>query len=285
MRLADFRGDTCSESFYYAASAIGRLDFSGNPIMVDADQLVTKRRLCLATSWYIRSVRVTPAPKPGEDATRGGINWRVIAGAGDADDSQDIPNSVQIATLRTATGHVRQYDIHGVPDSWSEWYKTTGQQRLTPNGAVKAYVDYLSSAGKWQLRILRVPAGAAANPRIQTISVTAGVITLQTDPGLGAISAQKIIISGAKGYKVGQFNGTFRIATYDNTTGVLTITTRRSIDPNIFYERNTASLRYVSDSLVDFDTITAWDSHAVPAGTHKTGNVQEGRRGRRSVKR
>lgn len=285
LKIVSSEGDTFSESFYRASETLGKTSPTREGPVLSADALIVKRRVPLADAFRIRSCTITPALRPGESAPPGSLTFRVVNGKGDAAKPRDVGATTQLVAIRTASGHTRQYGMHGVVDQTIA-FDPNGQEILGVGPQSKEFLDYLCNASNgWQMRITTKAAGDVGNPLVLDITVAGGTVAFKID-GLAQLApGAKFKISGAKGYKVSQFNGDWKVESHDLGTKTISCKPRRLIDPNFFYEKPSAKYRAVNEDLINFANFAGYDGDGARGSSRKVGNSFERRRGRRSARR
>lgn len=287
IRLASANGESGVESFYRAGSAIPKLGDTTDANWNITQAWISKRVLCLAASWRIYSMRVSAAPLKGgtESAPRNSLFFRVVNGGGADSHTSDVGAVTRISTLYSTNGHRREYEIHGIADDRIA-FDAGGTQLLPPAANQLAYLEWIRDLSGFQLQVLVQGASSPLNNVVKDITVAAGIVTFTLGAAMtGLVIGDTVIISGCKGYKAGQFNARWKVATVANDLLSFTTMTNRLVDGTFTYVKSTGSARRVSGTTQNFESIANVDTLASPASTRKIGNPFSGVRGRRSAKR
>lgn len=277
-RFISHDGDRWSEIWYRPDSVIG-----GTAQFANLTAYWDKRRVFLTSDKQLLSVRVSPAYKVPTRGPRLSRSFRLYNAQGQDTDRPVMGNFCRVVPVYSSTGHQREFPIHGLSAPHFA-ANAEGDNSWGTSASMDAFFTTLK-AGSWQLKVLTAGPGDPEAKKITALSILDGRL-LFTAPGLGAVAGgAKVIISGVKGYKASQFNGTWKVRSYDALTGEAVVTSRRFLDPKFFWDDDTGTVRLVQDSLYNFDNVNDWEKNGLRNSSHKTGNPFDPRRGRQSVKR
>lgn len=287
MTFTRANGDQFTESYYRASNILGSWLPAASGPAVPFISLVEKRLKPLAKAWSIKTLTITAAPIPPlETSPRLAMKWEPTVYRGNYDVLSDTGNTVIKVPIFAGSEYSRVLPIHGIADS-SVTFDANGMDTTGIGNQTQIFLDHLCSAANgWQLKVRLIRAGDLVNTKsVDNIAVANGIVSY-TVPGLAQqVNGRKFLVSGAQGFKVGQFNGEFKIRSHDIGTGVITAEPGRYIDARFFYVGGSARLRTVDASLVSFADLTGYAAGNAKSGTHKVGNPSEKRAGRRSKKR
>jgi hypothetical protein len=277
-RFVSDNGDRWSEVWYRSESAIYK-DAQPPHLVAYMD----KRLPFLTTDKRLHSVRVSPAFKTPTTGKRLSKSYRLLSPRGQDDSKGTMANYVVVVPVLSTTGHSREFPLHGLRASWFS-LAADGTSLASLSTTAKAFFQYLKDDG-WHIKTLTAGPQDAAGKTIEGLTIVGGALQLVATLGVAAAPGSKIIVSGVKGYKTSQFNGTWRVQSYDAGGPLLIATSKRFLDPNFFWDKTTGTVRVVQDSLYNFDTLDSWGTTNLETSSHKTGNPFDARRGRQSARR
>lgn len=256
-----------TESFYSSLSVASAL--------TAGKALAAKRSLTMTPYATIFDVVVRDLDNPRVSAVTD-ASW-FETGKRPAPETPDVKNAAAMIRM-TAGTHMAKPWLHYLPDDFIQG-ATSGNAFLTATavGLIDAYLAFLLGQNTWQLRGLSQALTVPPALHVASITNVAGVTTF-TVPGATYVAGDKVILSGAKGARANQFNGNWKVVS--NTAGALVVSSNARIDPNYFYDGNSALIRLRGYS---YPAITA--AQTIKAGTKKLGRVPNVPPGRRSARR
>jgi hypothetical protein len=259
-----------SESYFTGPSPIN------DALKARIDQLAAKRILPLVNVARITSYRVSAVPS--RRFSRHILKQDLVGLDNRVRDVAAVTNTVPIYS---AQNHVRFLPVHGMADDASAFFANGGENRGV-NGGLRAFLDYLKT-NAWQMQVETINAfdrtQAGLKP-LTNVAIVANVVTV-TVAGLGAVLGDHVLLSGLKGYKVGQFLGEWIVSDYTDPT--LKLSSRKYVDPQFFLAPGSGFVRLKrKGAFYAYENITDWDETGIQASTHRVGRPPDSPRGRRS---
>lgn len=255
-----------TESFYSSLSVAAA--------MAAGQALAAKRSLLMTPGASIFDVVVRDVSNPRVSAVTD-ASW-FENGKRPLTETPDVHNAAALCRY-TAGRHSAKPWLHAMPDDFIQGVSTTGGVFLTATalGLVNAYLAFLLAQNAWQLRGYDLTTTVPPAIRLSTITYIGGVVTM-TAPGATYVAGDRIVVTGPKGFRVRQFAGVWSVVS--NTAGALVVSAFKPLDPNFFYEANSAKVRKIG-----YEYIGLSATQTLKAGTKKMGRIPNVPPGRRSA--
>lgn len=255
-----------SEVIYHSGS-------SPKSFAENARLLATERKKILVNVGKLHHIRVSGAT-PGARAYR----LAVLNPAGAISSRRDVGSVTTTVGVYAENGSFRKMQLRGLPDS-DHRFDALGNADISLSKGVETYLRFLISAG-YEIRHKTKTANDETLKTISGITVVNGVVTFSVD-ATGFVAGDKIIVSGCKGAKANQFNGTWSVGQLlDPITTGFKAATRRLIDPGFIYVAGSGRIRSGKPEGWGYSPIKEYDETAQD-GTKKTGRPTDSHRGRR----
>jgi len=258
-----------SEIFYRA----GTPNDSG--VKAACDLWVEKRRRPLVQLASIKGYRISSVGTP-----RMSRMYRLRAASGtpgvSGTSTRDQATSALVTTLRCATGESRVYMMRGNPDGYLNWDELGNQGGPAAN--ITGFLDFLSTGNGWGMQAEVKKAGDPTLTPI-TLITTEGNKVFFSAAGLTLPPKTRFLVTGVRGYKAGQFRGTWRAQAYG--AGIITAATKRLIDPNYVIEEF-GEVRVKDTSFYSYPLFNDYDRGQELAGSKRVGREPDQPRGRSS---
>lgn len=275
-RYAALDGDKFSEVMYYNLQALP----TSLPAWVQ--NYWDKRQAILTSDKRLLSVRIGPAYKVPTRSVRLSRPFRLANNTGLVTARGMMANIDAVVPINTASGHSREFPLRGLDFSRVQ-LRADGTNNLTLNAAEIAFFTSIMRGG-WCMKALQVGPVDAGVPKITALAIATNFLQLTVDLGGPVANGTSVIVAGVKGYKVGWANGTWKVASYDNTTKTLQLKGAKFMDARFLWDNPSGTVRVVTAGLYAFEAFDNFEQTNLDVSTHKSGNPIEGRRGRQSVR-